>query len=203
MVQILYVSDGFFHPPRKARKHVLDVITAVSDYQVTQAKNLNTLLKLDMSQFQVIVLYIHHKHIHQEALNALKQFVENGGGLLAIHSATASFKQEQRYFEIVGGRFTGHGPVESIDIRPTDEDGEIFGGIGPFAVKDELYLHDLQPDIRTHFETTYQGKPTPMVWTRNFGNGRVCYICPGHRAETMQQSEIQEILRRGLAWVVQ
>lgn len=201
MSEILLVSDGFFHPPRKARQHVWDVITAVPGTKITQVKHLNYLLKLDMSRFQAIVLYVHHKHIALDTMTALEEFVHGGGGLLAIHSATASFKQQPRFFELVGGRFTEHGPVEPIRIKPSQGNDEIFGGIGSFTVKDELYLHEQKPDIRVHFETTYQGKPAPMVWTRLVENGRVCYVCPGHRAETMRQPEIQEILRRGLAWV--
>ena len=200
MTEILYVSDGFFHPPIKARKVVRDVITAVPGYQVTQVKHLKALCKLDMTRFQAIVLYVHHKHIAPDTVTALEQFVQGGGGLLAIHSATASFKEEPRYFDMVGGRFIGHGPVEPIAIRPADKDDEIFGGIGSFTVTDELYVHELKADIQVHFQTTYQDQSAPMVWTRLMENGRVCYVCPGHRTETMQQPEIQEILRRGLKW---
>lgn len=200
MTDILLVSDGFFHPPHKARKYVRDVLVSIPGIQVTQVKHLNYLLKLDMTRFKVIVLYVHHKHIALDTMTALEQFVRGGGGLLAIHSATASFKEQPRYAKLIGGHFIGHGPVEPITMRPTAEDDEIFGDIGAFTVKDELYLHELQPDIHVHFETTYQGESTPMVWTRTVQNGRVCYVCPGHRAKTMQQPEMQEILRRGLKW---
>ena len=200
MTEILYVSDGFFHPSFRARRTVWKLLKAVPGVQVTEVKTLNYLLTLNMNRFKGIVLYVHHKHIALDTMAALAQFVQSGGGLLAIHSATASFKQEPRYFDLIGGRFTGHGPVESITIRPSAENDEIFGDIGEFTVKDELYLHDLKPDILTHFETIYQGSSAPMVWTRYVENGRCCYVCPGHRAETMQQPEIQEILRRGLKW---
>jgi type 1 glutamine amidotransferase len=103
---------------------------------------------------------------------------------------------------VLGGCFAGHGPVESFEIRPTLDDG-LFGGIGPFVVEDELYIHDLQPDIQVHFAAQYEEKPQPMVWTRAVGAGRVCTVSPGHRTATMKQREIQEILRRGLIWVVQ
>ena len=200
MTEILLVSDGFFHPPRQARQIVRDVITAVPNHKVTQVKHLNFLLSLDMTRFQAIVLYVHHKHIALDTMTALEQFVQSGGGLLAIHSATASFKQEPRYFDLIGGRFTRHGPVEEIDIGPAPKNDEIFGNIGAFTIKDELYQHEFKSDIRLHFATIYDGVTTPVVWTRQFGNGRVCYVGPGHRADTMKHPEIQEILRRGLKW---
>jgi len=101
----------------------------------------------------------------------------------------------------LGGRFSGHGPVEAFDIRPASAENEVWGGIEPFTVEDELYLHDLQPDIQVHFTAQYDGEAQPMVWTRTLGNGRVCYVCPGHHAETMKQPEMEEILKRGLKWV--
>jgi type 1 glutamine amidotransferase len=58
--------------------------------------------------FSALVIYIHHKRISQSALTSWIVFVSDGGGILAIHSATASFKK-QTFFEILGGRFIGHG----------------------------------------------------------------------------------------------
>lgn len=200
MKQILLVSDGFFHPPFAARRRVKDVLTAVPDCHITHIRHLNQLVGRETVSYRAMVLYFHHKKIAPEALAVLEQFVQNSGGLLAIHSATASFKDQPRYFELLGGRFTIHGPVEEFSVRPA-QDG-MFSDVGPFRIKDELYLHELQPGIQIHFETTYQGEPVPVVWTHKVGNGRVCYVCPGHRIATMKQPEIEEILRRGLRWVI-
>jgi type 1 glutamine amidotransferase len=126
--------------------------------------------------------------------------VKGGGGVLAVHSATASYKPTRGYFEVLGGRFTGHGPVEEFEIRPARDDDPIFSGIPAFIVRDELYLHELWPDIDAHFYADHQGKPVPMVWTRTLESGRVCYVCPGHRSASMQHPAVREILRRGLQW---
>jgi type 1 glutamine amidotransferase len=119
-----------------------------------------------------------------------------------VHSATASFKETLPYFEILGGRFIGHGPVESFAVRPVGK-SQVFVGIPGFTVKDELYLHECQPGISIHFETAYQGVQAPIVWTYPYGQGRVCYAVPGHRAGTMFNPVYQKILRRGLEWVCQ
>ncbi len=203
MTKILLVSDGFFHPPFLARRSLRQTLLTGSDYAFAQIRHLNGLVGRDLGQFQALVLTYHHKKLAPDALAALQQFVQQGGGILAVHSATASFNDQPRYFEIVGGQFSAHGPVEPFEIRPARADDEIFTGIERFTVVDELYIHDLQPDINVHFETTYQGEAVPMVWTRRVGNGRVCYVCPGHRTETMKQPQMQEILRRGLKWVLE
>ena len=121
---------------------------------------------------------------------------------MAIHSATASYKEQDAFTDILGGKFRDHGPVEHFTVSPLDPPGELFRGIPAFTVKDELYIHDLQPDIKTHFTTQHEGQTVPIVWTRQHGQGRVCYACPGHRAASLRVPEYRRVLERGLAWTI-
>ncbi|MFN2304491.1 MAG: ThuA domain-containing protein, partial [Anaerolineales bacterium] len=79
----------------------------------------------------------------------------------------------------------------------------IFGDISEFQVIDELYLHDLQPDIDVHFSALYKGQKIPTVWTRLHGEGRICYACPGHRSASMRVPGYQLLLSRALTWITQ
>ena len=153
----------------------------------------------DWSAFSTWVLHYHHKTISNAALEKLDQFVKNGGGILAIHAATASFKETLPYFAILGGRFIGHGPVAEFEIHRVRDD--IFTGIDHFVVKDELYLHELQPEIEVHFTAQLEGKEVPVVWTHCCGKGKICYAVPGHTTRSMRNRTYQEILQRGLLWV--
>jgi type 1 glutamine amidotransferase len=148
-----------------------------------------------------LVLYYHRKEITQTALDALESYTLEGGGILAIHSATASFKSTPRYHQILGGCFASHGPVERYDIRFLPGIDTPFSNIPEFSVKDELYLHELETDIKVHAYTFYQRKMVPIMWTRQHGNGRVCYASPGHRSETMRAPEYINLLSRALHWV--
>ena len=47
---------------------------------------------------------------------AFDGFVRAGGGVLAIHSATASFKGSPAYFEVLGGRFVGQGKWSDVYV---------------------------------------------------------------------------------------
>jgi hypothetical protein len=120
---------------------------------------------------------------------------------MAIHSATASFKETTDYFNILGGCFTGHGPVAPFKVQPARTMNEAFEGIPAFTVTDELYLHELQQDIRVQFTAKLEGEQVPVVWTHPYGLGRVCYACPGHRTATMRHPGYQEVIRRGIEWV--
>jgi type 1 glutamine amidotransferase len=200
MKKILLVSDGIFHPPFLGRMVLHKTLKSLPDFQFKQIRSMEKLPK-NLDDFSALAIFIHHPTISEQAISNLEGYVTSGGGVLAIHSATASAKNDDRFTNILGGKFIGHGPVESFSVTPVNPESEIFRGIPDFEVTDELYIHELQPDIETHFTTIYDGQPVPMVWTRQYGQGRVCYACPGHRTDTMHLQEYQEILKRGFAWV--
>jgi type 1 glutamine amidotransferase len=199
MKKILLVTDGIFHPPLGARKVLRQTLAQLDGFEFQHIRSMQALPK-DLMDYSALVIYVHHKEISAAALSALDGFASNGGGILGVHSVTASFKQHKHYFEILGGRFTGHGKVEPITILPVIG-SDIFAGIPAFTVKDELYIHEFQPGITPHFTSKHAGQDIPVVWTYRYGQGRVCCLVPGHLTRTMQNENIQEILRRGLAWV--
>jgi type 1 glutamine amidotransferase len=198
MKKVLLITDGFLHPPYLGRMALHKALGKLKEFEFKHVSSLERLPHTH-DHFSALVIYLHHKKVSARALAALEAFVSNGGGLLAIHSATASFKETIPYFEILGGRFTGHGAVENFEIKR--EKTEIFAGIKDFVVKDELYLHEIQPGIDVHFTTTHEGQNVPVVWTYRHGKGKVCYAVPGHTARSMRNPLYQEILRVGLLWV--
>ena len=201
MKSVLVISDGTFHPPLLGRMALHRALAEMTGFRFTRVSSIE-LLPPNLKDFSALVIYVHHKKISNRSLAALDSFVSHGGGLVGIHSATASFKQQKQYFEILGGRFTGHGKVEPFEIRPTPGSA-IFQDIPAFTVKDELYLHELQPGIIPHFTASCRGREIPVVWTHTYGQGRVCYAVPGHRAQTMQNPAYRRLLQRGLAWAAQ
>lgn len=193
------VTDGLFHPPLSARRILRRTLGDKKSYTVSHIHSLEN-LPTRTDSYAAIVIYLHHKHISETALKRLDRFVAAGGGLLGVHSATASFKQTSHYFEILGGRFIGHGPVENYTVKPIGI-SPIFAGIPAFDVFDELYLHDCNPGIEVHYSILYNGEKVPAVWSHQYGRGRVCYASPGHRTDTLKIEAYRKLLQRGLNWV--
>jgi len=194
---ILLVTSGVFHPPYAGRLTLHRALGQLDGFVFRHVPSLERLPE-GLDKYSAMVLYYHGKTISDAALTRLDGFVGSGGGVLAVHSATASFKDSLRYSEILGGRFTGHGPVESFEVRSKRYD--IFRGIEPFTIRDELYIHELQPGVDIHFTASHEGDETPVVWTQRYGRGRVCYAVPGHTTNSLKHPAMQEILRRGLKW---
>ncbi len=191
---VVLVSAGLVHPSLPARFWLRRGLVALPGYQFQRIASLEVLPHLSLSSFQAIVLFVHHKTISLPALESLERFLQQGGGLLAVHSAAASFKGEPRFHDLLGGRFVEHGPVESFEVHPAEVQDDIFGGIGAFTVRDELYRHEYDADNRVHFATTVDREQEPVVWTRRPGIGRVCYCALGHTPGSIRHPQAQQIL---------
>jgi type 1 glutamine amidotransferase len=183
-------------------------------YRFRRVSTLEALSELSLDSFRAIVLYMHAEKTSPGALERLEAFVSEGGGLLAVHAASASFKGEDRYFDILGGRFVEHGPIEMFEVRPvapgaTAPQDDVFRDIQAFSVRDELYRHEYDPDNTIHFYTPVGDEREPVVWTRMVPSigpdqlvpGRVCYLSLGHTVSSMRHPQVWQILQRGLAWV--
>lgn len=203
MKHVLLVSAGVVHPPYRGRLWLRELLDRRQDLAIDEVSSLHESSSPSLGAYRALVLYYHYPNevLSDARLAELTRFVRDGGGVLAIHSATASYKPVRGYFDVLGGRFVGHGPVRSIEVQPSQPEDPIFAGIGPFSITDELYLHELASDIRPHFFSLHEGRPVPLVWTREVGSGRICYVGPGHRSASMQHAAVQEILRRGVSWV--
>jgi len=198
---VLLVSDGLVHPSLLGRFWLRRALAALPGSRYQRVASLGSLVGLPPDSFRAIVLYVHHNTLSPAALERLDVFLSQGGGLLALHSASASFKEEPRYHDILGGRFDHHGPVEEFVVQLADSDDEIFGGIPGFSVRDELYRHEYDAANQIHFYTAVGDEREPIVWTRYRGQGRVCYCALGHTASAMREPYVWQILQRGLGWV--
>lgn len=199
-ITILVISSGLTHPGPLARFFLRRGLAAFG-YQVQGARSLEDLPNLDLATYKAAVLFAHHETVSAAALEKLDLFVSDGGGLLALHAASASYGTADQWLRIMGGRFKEHGPVESFRVEPVEEDDEVFGGIPAFTIRDELYRHVYDHRCRFHFATRVGGEAEPVVWTRYWGVGRVCYCALGHTWRSVRHPQVREILGRGLDWV--
>ncbi len=193
---VLLISAGFVHPSLLARKRLFEIVSGMCT--VVQTPSIEGACILKRGMFDAAVIYLHRQKISDEALFAMESFTAHGGGLLGIHSATASFKKSAGWFNLMGGRFVSH--EEVVPFTSTSTGSEIFTP-GSFTVRDELYIHETRPGMSVSYTTEMAGKVIPVVWTQNYGKGRVCYIEPGHVAASLEVPEVATVIREGLTWV--
>lgn len=138
---------------------------------------------------------------------ALEQFVDNGGGLVAIHCASASFGNSQTWFRLTGARFAGHyKSLHKLNVKISDPKHPIMNGVEPFTIVDEEYNHNFaKVDIKVLAEFKERpegskGKNNDIVWTRDVGKGRVFYTALGHGPEAWATPAWQKMVLQGICW---
>ncbi|MGI5239824.1 ThuA domain-containing protein [Dactylosporangium sp. CA-139066] len=143
----------------------------------------------------------------------LRRAVHAGTGLAGWHGGlVATFDDDHEYLRMVGGLFLWH-PAEFIEhrvrIEPGRADHPIVAGIGDFTVHTEQYwmLADARNDTlaSTIVEPADGGQgegpvAMPVVWTRQWGSGRIFFSAIGHRIEDLQQPQVRTLTARGLVW---
>ena len=193
------VSQGWIHPSFFARQALRQAFEEAGVAWL-DIPGLERLPEVSLEEQRAVVLYFHHKSISPAALATLDGYVRRGGGLLAIHSAAASFKTEPAYTAILGGRFRSHGRVGDFQVEPAQPNDPLFEEFEPFTIHDERYRHEVDESIRVHFVSRAGDQAEPFVWTRRHGEGRVCYCAAGHTAASLRHPAIRRILLAGLAW---
>src|SRR5690606_2843171 len=153
----------------------------------------------DLAATDVLLIYANHRNLSADQEKALLDFVNNGGGFVPVHSASACFGGSQAYVDLVGARFRSHG-FEEFDttIAPGMESHPILDGYEGFTTEDETYVHaDHNEEGRS---VLMLRENEPWTWVREQGKGRVFYTAYGHDMRTWGQEAFHDLLIRGILW---
>ena len=174
----------------------------------------------NLKQFKVIVLASTNNEIvdTDAQRDALFQFVENGGGLFAIHSALASERKSERFRELVGATFVSHPPYQPIDITIKDPAHPAVQGFTEAdwkGYKDEVYVCKMATNVHVILETDMSRltkaeavlakgfRIAPLAWTVPVGKGRVFVLALGHTdADYANHAQWRTLLNQALRWTL-
>ena len=135
----------------------------------------------------------------EEQGQAVKRFVENGGGLYAMHNSTHISVASKNYRDVMGGAYLGHPPLRPFKVRVTNPDHPITRGVSDFMVTDEQHYMTYDKDPKNiilqsenidglRYET--YGTKAIAGWAYDYGKGRVAYTSPGHTLHALWQPEV-------------
>ena len=160
-----------------------------------------------LSAFDLIIPNCSMGEIREEEASNLLSAVRSGTGLAGIHGGMCdAFRGCIEYQWMTGGQFLGHPHVGEYSVRLTRTDNPITKGLpAEFSYNSEQYYMMIDPSVEILAETTYHwdGKavPMPVIWTREWGKGRVFYSALGHLPEEFDAyPTLFEMTIRGMLW---
>jgi type 1 glutamine amidotransferase len=179
-----------------------------ADRPPNDAAHLARLADVKRSDYDVLVFYTSGYKLDQAQERALKNFVEDGGGIVGIHGASLTFGNSDFWMRLLGARFTGHIPgTHKLNVVIADENHPITAGVGPFSIVDEEYKHRFA-DVDRHVLARFRERPPgsdqkanmDIIWTREIGQGRVFYCALGHNKEAWENPAWQKLVVQGILW---
>ncbi len=207
MKRVLFISGGW-------DGHQPEVFTAlyaakleVHGFSCQLETDLDCLISLDLSSFDLIVPNWTMGALTPEQSKALRSAVHAGTNLGGFHGGLGdAFRADVDFKMMVGGSFVGHPHIGDYDVSITDPDHVITQGIPlEFPYNSEQYYMLIDPGVHILAETTYiyedQAVPMPIAWVKRWGKGRVFYAALGHKPEEFETTPAAlELTVRGLRW---
>jgi hypothetical protein len=198
------------HSPVEATDRYADFLRR-NGYQVTTSDTLDSYLDDDLlGGADLIVQCWTQGTIGRDQLAGLSAAVRAGTGFAGWHGGMIdSFRAQPEYQLIVGGQFIYH-PKGFVDYQVRPVSGHsIVDGLGEFAVHTEQYYLHYDPSIEVHAVTDYVDDPNlpeaagmtmPVVWTRQWGAGRVFVTTLGHQPADFDVPSTDTLITRGMLW---
>ena len=205
MKKILYVYGGpDFHPSEAAGRLLQQMLAADGRFALETTADLDAFSRLPEGDYAAVVIYTtgFDDQLTGERERGLLQFVLNGGGVVGVHSALASFRQSRPYVEMMGGEFVRHPEWYTFTVSLVDREHYITTRVPDFTIGDELYMLKSYDPAKVHLlmQTPWQGQQMPLGHTKEYGRGRVVYLGNGHDMRAWTHPTFQKLLIRAIAW---
>ena len=215
----LIISGGWAHPFERTTPFLADVLLAAG-FESVIAKDLDeaaTLMAND--KFDLLTVYAcwfgmvdkRYESVRSEWARAsspalrsgIKSHLDDGRGLLALHTAPICFDDWSEWPAIVGGKWnwerSWHPKPGQISIQPRGEH-PIVQGVQPFQIVDERYTDlDISSDVDV-IAWSVADDQQAAIWTHSIGSARVVYDALGHDESSLSNPDQMTLLCRAALW---
>jgi len=200
-IKTLLLTGGPIHDSKAIGDVVQAAMKKTGRFEITRVQgDLNALLADRIAPFELVVFYWTVDKITEPQKRGLMNHIASGKGFATIHSGADSFRGDPDYRAFVGGHFIGHPHYRTYQVSVTENDSPITKGITEFMITDEQYILDYNPKVKVLANALHKGKTMPVLWTKDWGKGRIFYIALGHDTKACKQDMFQKLLIRGALW---
>ncbi len=207
---MLTATAGFRHDSIPTARQVMSDLAAGSGaFSVTATEDLRTISTTALASVDVLMFALTSGELPFDAAqkDAIRAFVENGGGFIGVHSASDTLYNWPDYGRIVGAYFKEHPWVQEAAVVVEDGAHPIDAGIpGSFRLREEYYTFRENPRPAVHVLLSLDAASVgaqgdfPLAWTQTIGRGRSYYNALGHFDDTWRDARFQSQMINAVAW---
>ena len=228
------LSFGFTVQPQKAKKPVVlvfsltkgyrhasiaDGILAIkklgeeNDFEVDTTENVKAFNFENLRRYKTLIFLspTGTDVFSNEQKEALKKYINKGGGFVGIHAATDFSFEWEWYGQMVGGFFESHPKVQQAKLLLVAPENKVVKELPEVWMHtDEWYnfksFNNSVKVILKVDETSYQGgnmnNNHPITWYHNFDGGRAFYTALGHTKESYKDPLFLKQVLAGIKWTM-
>lgn len=201
MINTLVFAGGDIHDWRGCSETIIDILSRRDEFEITKIEeDLDALTAPRLAPYDLIVFYYTLGEMSDAQKNGLLNHIASGKGFAGVHCAADSFRGCPEYRAMIGGHFVTHPHYREYQVNVSDTTHPITAGIEEFMVTDEQYILDYDSRVNVLATGLWKGSTMPVVWTKNWGEGRVFYLALGHDAKACCHEMFETLLQRGALW---
>ena len=153
--------------------------------------------------------------ITEEQGAAIKDFVQAGGALYALHNSSHISLSSKNYREVMGGAYIDHPALRPFKVSVVNKGHPITRGVQDFIVNDEQHFVTYDKDPRYILlrsenidgltdisEGRDLGTKAIAGWAYDFGKGRVVFTAVGHTLHALWQPEYFKLQKNAVGWLL-
>jgi len=213
--QALALIGDRYHSPIYIRDHLAPALLR-ENIPVTFIENVEALNADSLRHFQLLIILRDGmnwpngydkepvKWMTDAQQHAIWDFVNRGGGFLALHNAQGIYPPGGLYYKLFGGDYGGHPAPYVFTVRIENKNHPITAGVEDFEVFDEQHTVKYYLD-REHLllrSIARNNLESEAGWWREVGQGRFCYLAPGHTPEALGHPMMQRLIRNAVNWLL-
>lgn len=201
MINTLVFAGGSLHDWQGCSEAIIEILSRCDEFKITKIEeDLDALTAPRLAPYDLIVFYYTLGEMSDAQKNGLLNHIASGKGFAGVHCAADSFRECPEYRAMIGGHFVTHPRYREYQVNVSDTTHPITAGIEEFMVTDEQYILDYDSRVNVLATGLSKGDTMPVVWTKNWGEGRVFYLALGHDAKACGQEIFGTLLLRGALW---
>jgi len=198
-IKVLFEVGGPVHNSVELPAMLKRVLEDTKQFAVTVTDDRDQFTEANIKKYDVVLIYTTSGALTEAQEKGLVSFVQNGKGLVGIHSATDSFHNSDAYWKLLAGRFVGHGSG-TFKVKITGKNHVIVQGMSDFEITDETYRHTFHKDSKPIVLMRREEDGEPAAWVQYYGKGRVFVTGLGHGKEAWENPSFQKLIERALLW---
>ena len=218
--KVLLLSGGqrSHHGYRRQANLLQKLLEDTKQFEVTICEDAAILETPALGKYDLIVATADRRdpefRLTEGQQRALLKFVDGGKGFFSLHGfccAHQTWLPEMR--ELLGGVLAHFGTPDTkvqfgkFALKITDPSHPVVKGVSDFAHEDELYYElQTQGELKPLAVAVFADKEWPVLWTRVYGQGRVCVSVFGHcgvqpsAKDPLEHEPFRRLVLQGIGW---